>query len=800
MDACVRIAFRSPPLPTCLLLAMAILPMPGVAQADDERPNEWKLCPVQDAIPAFAEARQDSAITGARVDQPTDIEGDQLSGTDVSRQFQGNVALHRGDQFLGTDNLTIDSETGRYLATGSVRYQDSGMRLVAEKAEGNQETDHHNLQNVRYQLVSRRGNGGAEHIEMHGAQGSLFGATYSTCPPDARSWELRAQRIDVDTETGMGVAHNATLRVGKIPVLYVPWFPFPVDNRRRSGLLYPAIGSSGRNGFDYRQPIYFNLAPNRDATLTPRLMTSRGVQLGAQFRYLNNAGAGTLDFAYLPSDKLTDREHDEETAEFLAKGYPLENRRDSDRAWFSFGGHQTLSATWQVRANLNWASDPRYLEDFSNNLDSLASYSIYSEIGVYGHGRNWDAGIMADHQQLADYTLSATLLPHDRLPRAFLRWDQPLNTWLTARMDAESVRFYHPDRPGGVRVDLLPSLSMPLSGSSWFATPKIAWRYTSYHLDDGLAVGAGPGPVDDTPSRSLPIASFDAGLMFDRNTDIGGNSYLQTLEPRLFYLRVPYRNQDNLPLFDTRPMTFSWGQLFRENRYTGADRQTDANQLTLAVSTRLLRQSDGVEKLSASIGQIRYFDESRITVPGEVPVPQGESAWVADATYAVNDRWSIGGSYQWDPKYRRKDLASLRGRYLIGDDGIFNFGYRYRRDQLEQADISFLYPISPSWSAVGRYYYSIRDRQLLEGIAGLQWDSCCMAVRVVGRRYLHNRIGELGNSIQVEVELKGLGSAGPDTEGRLRRAILGYYREDLYLVPPAQANGEPDDNSPDSMP
>jgi LPS-assembly protein len=362
------------------------------------------------------------------------------------------------------------------------------------------------------------------------------------------------------------------------------------------------------------------------------------------------------------------------------------------------------------------------------------------------------------------------------------------------------VRFYHPDKAGGSRVDFKPFVSMPLQGASWFMTPKLAWRYTGYQLDDSLAAGLG----DDAPSRSLPIASFDAGLYFDRETSIGGESFLHTLEPRLFYLRVPYRDQAGLPLFDTRPMTFSWGQLFRDNRYTGADRQTDANQLTLALSTRLLRQSDGREKLSASIGQIRYFDESRVTVPGEVAVERGKSAWVADTSYAINDRWSIGASYQWDPKFRRKDLASVRTRYLVGDDGIVNLGYRYRRNLLEQVDFNFLYPLTPAWSMVGRYYYSIKDRQLLEGIAGLQWDSCCMAVRLVGRRYLHNREGELNNSIQLEIELKGLGSAGPDTESRLRRAILGYHREDLYLVPPSEASGnddeDQDDIPPDLMP
>jgi LPS-assembly protein len=702
MDACVRKALRLLPLPACIHLALAALALaalPMAAHAVDERPEDWKLCPVQDAVVGFADAQQPSIITGPRVDQPTDIEGDQLSGTETSRQFEGNVALRRGDQFLGTDKLTYDSDTGHYVATGSVRYQDSGMRLVADQAEGNQESDRHDLQNVRYQLVSRRGNGGAGHIEMQGAHGALYDATYSTCPPDARSWELRAQRIDVNTDTGMGVAHNATLRVGKVPVLYVPWFPFPIDNRRRTGLLYPGIGSSGRNGFDYRQPIYLNLAPNYDATITPRWMSSRGLQLGAQFRYLTDTGRGTVEFAYLPSDKLTDREHDDETAEFLANGYPLENRRTDDRAWFHFDGHQDLLANWQARANLNWISDPRYLEDFSSNIDGLAPYSVYSDIGIYGHGRNWDAGVMADHQQLADYTLDGALLPHDRLPRAFLRWDQPLQPWLMAGLNAEAVRFHHPDLPGGSRVDFEPYLSMPLLGTSWFMTPKIAWRYTGYQLDNTLGASLG----DDAPTRSLPVASLDAGLFFDRSTSVGSTSYLQTLEPRLFYLRVPYRDQDGLPLFDTRPMTFSWGQLFRDNRYTGADRQTDANQLTLAVSTRLLRQSDGREKLSASLGQIRYFDESRVTVPGEVPVERGKSAWVADASYAVNDRWSLGGSYQWDPKFRRKDLASVRTRYLIGDDGIANFAYRYRRDQGEQVDLSLLYPLTPAWCGVGRY-------------------------------------------------------------------------------------------------
>lgn len=782
----MRPTLRLLPLPLCIALSLT-------AQAADERPQDWQLCPIVDAVPAFPDAQDPVGTPETRVTQPTDIEGDAVMGVEgESTTFDGNVSLKRGDQFLGTDQLTYDSDTGRYVAEGNVRYQDSGMRLVAERAEGDQNADTHKIEDVRYQLTSRRGNGAAERIQMHGSQGALIGATYSTCPPDARLWELRAQQIDVDTEEGMGVARNATLRIGKVPVLYVPWFMFPIDDRRRTGLLYPSIGMSDRDGFEWKQPIYLNLAPNYDMTLTPQFFSRRGLMLGTEFRYLTGSGRGTLEAAYLPDDELTDREHDQE----IAEGIPPENRREQDRGYFRFDGLQNISRHWQARADLNWISDPRYLDDFSDRLDGVASYRLNSNLGFFGTGRTWSAGVSVSNWQLADATITEASLPFNRLPRAYARWDQPFGRWFTAGLDAEAVRFQHEVLDGGSRIDLKPYLSMPLEGAGWFVKPTLAWRYTGYQLDDGLAARLG----EKSPSRSLPITSVDAGMFFDRQVSWRDKAYLQTLEPRLFYLHVPYREQSTIPLFDTQPLTFSWGQLFRDNRYTGGDRQTDANQLTLALTTRLIRESDGREKLSASIGQIRYFDDLRVTIPGEQPVERGESAWVADASYSPNDRWTINAAYQWDPKFRRQDLASIRTSYLIGDDGIANLGYRYRRNLLEQVDFSFLYPVSPSWSLVGRYYYSLLDRQLLEGIAGVQWDSCCMAVRLVGRRYLRGQSGDLNSAIQLEIEFKGLGSAGPDTEGRLRRAILGYYREDLYLVPPPEARSGDDDTPLDPTP
>src|SRR5690606_27801346 len=292
-DSRVPPALRLLPLPLCIAIALAASPP---AMADDDIEPDWGLCPPEEAGPAFPDAHPATGDPAARESLPTDIAADSLevvAGENVA--YSGNVTLRRGDQCLGADNLEYRSGDSTHVATGRVRYQDAGMRLVAERLEGDQEADTHRVDNVAYQLTERRGNGGAERIEMKGSQGSLYGSTYSTCPPSRRWWELRAERIDIDNDEGQGIARSATLRVGKVPVLYMPILAFPTDNRRKTGLLYPAIGYSSRNGFDWRQPIYLNLAPHYDMTLEPRLMTRRGLMLGTEFRYRTEHGAGTFD-------------------------------------------------------------------------------------------------------------------------------------------------------------------------------------------------------------------------------------------------------------------------------------------------------------------------------------------------------------------------------------------------------------------------------------------------------------------------------------------------------------------------
>src|SRR5690606_2029299 len=329
-------------------------------------------------------------------------------------------------------------------------------------------------------------------------------------------------------------------------------------------------------------------------------------------------------------DDLTARERPEEIAD---PRIPPENYREEDRGMFRYTGAYNVNRTWQARANLYWLSDPRWLEDDSSTAEGLAVSSLLSSAGVYGRGRYWNAALVGEYRHLTDYTIDESRLPYNRLPRAYFRWEQPFGRFI-AGADTEAVRFSHVDadaKPGGSRLDLKPWLSMPLEGPSWYLRPTLAWRYTTYQLDEEFP--------NRSPSRSQPIGTVDAGLFFDRDTRFRGETFLHTLEPRLFYLNSPYREQGDMPLFDTRPTSFSWGQLFRDNRYSGADRQADANQLTMALTTRLIREADGREKLSASVGQIRYFEDARVTLGGELPIQKGSSSWVADANYAVNDRW-----------------------------------------------------------------------------------------------------------------------------------------------------------------
>ncbi len=745
-------------LPLCLAVSAAV-------HAQEAPKANWLLCRAPSTLPLFAEL---DAAGAERANAPTDIEADALDVKEAERTiFSGNVKLVHGDQFMSADKITFTHESEQFQTEGTVRYQDGAVRLTAESASGDQKQDKLTLRKVVYQFNDETGNGSAELAEMQGPIGTLTGATYSTCPPGQREWEFAAGSISVNDQTKTGVARNVTLRLGKVPVLWLPVLSFPTTNERRTGLLAPTIGRDDRNGLDLKAPIYLNLAPNYDATITPRWLSKRGLMLGGEMRWLTARSRGEFNGSWLPDDDLT----------------------NSDRSFTSLENYTTLSRHWYFSTHLNNVSDRFYFGDFGDGIDATSISLLGSDIGFYGRGRYWSASLTAESWQIASPLLQDGDEPYRRLPRLQASAARPLSRWVEAGLEFESVRFDHdaldPLNPAnlirydsGSRVDLRPWLRLRFGGAAWYVTPQLAWRYTRYGSLEGTPVNAG---APENVTRSLPILSLDAGAYFERNFDWHGADYVQTLEPRLYYLRVPYRDQVDLPVFDTRELTFGWNSLFRDNRFGGADRQSDANQVALALTTRLLRADDGSERLSAGIGRIHYFDTPQVRLLEADSFPAGDgSAWIATLGLSLSDRWSLGLTHQWDPEGSRTDLSSVHTQLRLKGGTIVNAAYRYRRPAalpaLEQTDLSFVIPMNRNWNLYGRWNYSLYDNQTIEALGGLEWKSCCVAVRVLGRQYIRSFDSRQNFGLYVEIELNGLGSFGRDTARLLDNAILGYTR------------------------
>ncbi len=742
-------------LPLCLAISQAV-----IAQ---ENPQNWNYCASQETLPVF---NTEPVAAGNREQAETDIQANNMNlEQEKVTVFDGNVVMQRSDQWMNTDKLTYTHENQQFVTEGPVKYQDRGVRLTARQAKGDQKNDSMSLQGVQYQFSDNLGNGTAQIATMSGDTGELDVATYSTCPPGQRQWEFSANHIKVDQEKARGTATNALLRVGGVPVLWLPFISFPTDERRRSGVLSPTVGNDQRNGTDISVPIYWNIAPNYDATFTPRWLSERGLMLGTEFRYLTARSRGSIETTWLPNDDLVNR----------------------DRGLIQFDHVTAINPTWYASANLNHVSDRQYFSDFGQSLNSTSLPLLGSQAGIYGRGRNWSASFGFDYWQVVNPLLPDGNAPFRRLPRLNASWVKPLNHWFEFGIDAEAVRYTRDDdittgdigvrtsADGGSRIDIQSFIRMPFNGASWYITPEIAWRFTQYGSlqdddNDSLIVGSG----DTSPNRSLPILSLDAGMVFERDMQWNDKKYLQTFEPRFFYLYVPYRDQADLPLFNSRDLTFDWPALFRTNRFGGPDRQSDANQATIALTTRFYEQDTGVERLSASLGRITYFDTPLVTLPSSPTLSNSGSAWVAQVDWTLSDNWNLGLTHQWDPDSQQTQLSGLRSQVRWQGGGLFNAAYRYRKNSLEQTDMSFRIPVKKDWNLIGRWNYSIQDRKSLESLLGVEWKSCCIALRVIGRDYIRTFEGKSNFGLYVELELNGLGSFGRNTEDLLDNAILGY--------------------------
>lgn len=665
------------------------------------------------------------------------------------------VTVRRGNRRLSATAASYVAATRRFSVEGNVEYRDPALRLKGNRgfwdADGGGE-----FTDTEFELPSRPARGTAAELGMtpEGAL-KLREVSFTTCPAGNEDWILRAAAIDIDQRRQQGKGRNVRIELKGVPILYAPAISFPVGDARKSGFLFPSFGTSNKSGFEFGAPYYFNLAPNYDLTLTPQLLSRRGPGLDAQFRYLTERSRGKLGTWLLPGDDLT----------------------GTDRSFSSLWHQTDFTDRLRLSASIEHASDSRYFEDFGLGPDGTSVTFLDRYLSLAWLGRGWRFDGRVQDFQTIDLSVDPLSRPYSRIPQLSFTGAWPVNdSRLTAGLDAEATWFERDAGTTGLRLDLAPRVSWPLRGPGYHFEPSASYRLTAYRLSS-----LGPG-ADDAPDRLAPILSLDAGLEFERDVH-SRRRLVQTLEPRLRYTWIPFRDQTDLPVFDTALPDLNLVELFRTNRYVGADRLGDANELAVGVTSRLLHADSGQQFITATIGQRYYFERPRVVLPGEPVETRDASDLVGEIEMTAYRHWSARLAMEWDYDRSNTVLGQAIVQYKPRNDTIVNVGYRYREGLLEQWETSAAWRVSPNWQLFVRQVYSLRDRTSIDRFAGFEYGSCCWRVRLLGRRYVSNRTGESDTSVLLQLELKGLSSVGTSDDTFLRRGIRGYSSDPADPLP-----------------
>jgi LPS-assembly protein len=700
------------------------------------------------AVPSAPPAPEGIVVKGPD-ELPIEVRG---GGGEVTREgdakLTDGVAIRQGDRELSAQEATYDASEGRFDVEGDVEFRSPTLRLKG--GAGNWDTDGTGeFVRAEFELPERPARGSAESLRMT-SQGDLKlrDVRFTTCPIGNEDWELRASAIDIDQRTQQGRGRNVRVDLKGIPILYTPVISFPVGDARKTGFLFPSFGNSDKSGFELGLPYYFNLAPNYDLTLTPFLLGRRGPGIGAEFRYLTARSRGDFETRFLPGDDLANRD-----------------RRLTELV------HQTdFTDQLRVSADLSEASDSRYFEDFGLGPDGTSITFLDRHVHLAWLGQGWRLDGRLQDFQTIDLTVDPLARPYSRVPQIDFTGLWPLAGPLEASFDAETAWFERDEGVTGLRADLMPRIAWPMRGPGYHVEPSAAWRVTAYELSN---VTAG---TDDAPSRTAPIASLDAGLVFERAA--GRRDHLvQTLEPRVRYTWIPFREQDDLPIFDTALPDLNLVQLFRTNRYVGADRLGDANELAAGLTTRFVGVESGRQYLSATIGQRYYFESPEVVLPGEVAETRSSSNVVGEIELTAWRDWSANAAIEWNGESSNTVRGEAGVQYRPRHDTLVNLGYRFRAGLLEQWDAGFAWRLSPAWQIFARQVYSTRENKSIDRFAGFEYGGCCWRVRLIGRNYVSNRTGESDNSVMLQVELTGMSSVGTEGDTFLERGIRGYSRD-----------------------
>ncbi len=718
------------------------------------------------------------------------MEGDRLQGhSDRETEAQGNARFRGRGQSIAADWMRHDRRDNELTAIGNVRMEQGTALTEGARLRYNLDTSRGLMENARYSLspietgaapgartagtsaapaFDARGTG--ERIVFEGP--GLFRAqqaSYTTCEPGDDSWLIRAREMHIDKNNNIGTARDAKVEFLGSTIFYTPYMWFTLHQERKSGFLTPSYGNTTTGGFELTVPYYWNMAPNRDMTIAPRLMARRGVQLRSEFRYLEPSYRGDLQAEYLPNDNVT----------------------GVNRHLFKFNHAQTFANGWAGSLDLNKVSDGKYFSDLTTQIaltsqTYLTRQATLSRGGAWGNGGTYSFSALAQGwQTLQSDPLAPLTPPYGRRPQlTFTAQNQDV---LRSDFDFYSsyTDFSHPTLVNGRRAVAYPSLSLPLTAPYGFVTPKIGVHATRYVIDQNNTAAL------PDKSRVLPTFTADSGLLFERGANFFGKSYTQTLEPKLYYVYIPYRDQSLMPNFESGVQDINFASIYSENQFSGHDRINNANQLTLGVNSRLIDPDTGVELLRVGVAQRYYFSPQRVGVPG-VALRSNQSSksdLLAALSGNIAPHWTADIGWQYNTDTAATQRMSIAARYQPQPGKVLNLAYRHQVDSFRQFDISGQWPIVSKWNAVARWNYSTQDKRLLEAVAGLEYDGGCWAFRIVGHR-LSTATNTSTSAVFVELELNGVTRVGSNPMDVLRRNISGYTRYDprqsrpnKYFVP-----------------
>ncbi len=703
-------------------------------------------------------------------DLPLFLEADRVEGhSDRETEAIGDVRLRRRGQAVHADRLRYDQPENEITADGNVRIELGPSVVEGARLKYNLDTDRGFMESPSYTVHKSADPGGQKQVfRQADARGTaerllfegpnLYRAQrteYTTCAPGNNAWFLRAGDLAIDKERDVGVARDASIVFMGVPIFYSPYLSFSLHQERKSGFLAPHYGTTDKGGAELTVPYYWNIAPNRDATISPRVMTKRGMLAHGQFRYLESNYFGEARAEVLPQDD--------------ARGGI---RRDA----YFIRHEQSLPYGWLGRLNLQKVSDDAYFTDLSTQIATtsqvlLPREGMLARSGVWGGSSAYLlTGLVQRWQTLQADPQALITPPYNRQPQLTLNVARPDVLQSDLDFIGQYVGFDHPSLINGRRTLAYPSLSLPLQTAYAHVTPKLGLNVTHYALDPNAA-----GFGDQT--RALPVFSTDSSVVLERQARFGGNTFLQTLEPRLYYVYIPFRDQSRIPVFDTAQQDINFATIYSENQFAGWDRINDANQVTLGVTSRLINADSGSERMRAGLAQRFYFATQNVTLPG-VPARTGTSSdLLAAFSGAVAPHWTMDAGWQFSTDFSQTQKFNVGTRYLPQPGRVLNLSYRETLNSLRQTDVSTQWPVGQGWTVLGRWNYSLRESRTLEGLAGAEYNGDCWVLRLVAHRFA-TTTQQASTTLFLQLELNGVSRIGSNPLETLKRNIGGYARLD----------------------